>query len=69
VTQRACGFAKARWRSATDRWQETAAPIIGYNIVDCADIEEALEVAAKHPVATFGTLEVRPIAASEGEQH
>jgi hypothetical protein len=27
---------------------------------DCADLDEALEVASKHPVAAFGTLELRP---------
>ena len=36
--------------------------ISGFNILDCADLDEALEVAAKHPVATFGTLELRPFA-------
>ena len=33
--------------------------ITGYNILDCADMEEALEVAAKHPVAEFGVVELR----------
>jgi hypothetical protein len=36
--------------------------ISGFNILDCADLDEALEVASKHPVATFGTLELRPFA-------
>lgn len=36
--------------------------ITGFNILDCADMDEALEVAAKHPVATFGVLELRPFA-------
>ena len=33
------------------------AQISGFNILECADLEEAVEVAAEHPVATFGTLE------------
>jgi hypothetical protein len=41
---------------------DSTAPITGYNILDCADIDEALGVAAKHPVATFGILEIRPFA-------
>ncbi|HUZ87720.1 MAG TPA: YciI family protein [Candidatus Baltobacterales bacterium] len=36
--------------------------ITGFNILDCADLDEALEVASKHPVATFGTLELREFA-------
>ncbi len=35
--------------------------IAGFNVLECADLEEALEVAAKNPGATFGTLEVRPL--------
>ena len=33
----------------------------GYNIVECADLDEAIEVASKHLVAEFGVIEVRPI--------
>jgi hypothetical protein len=35
--------------------------IAGFNILDCAGLEEALEVAAKNPGASFGVLELRPI--------
>lgn len=41
---------------------EGAAAIAGFNIFECADIDEAVEVASKHPVATFGTLEIRAFA-------
>ena len=39
---------------------ETKEQIGGYDIIECKDLDEAIEVAAKHPVATFGTIEVRP---------
>ena len=39
---------------------ETKEQIAGYDILDCKDLDEALEVAAKHPVAKFGIIEVRP---------
>ena len=39
---------------------ETKEQIAGFDILECADLDEALEVAAKHPVARFGALEVRP---------
>ena len=35
--------------------------IAGFNILDCADLDEALEVASKNPGAEFGVLELRPI--------
>jgi hypothetical protein len=36
--------------------------ISGFNILDCADVDEAIEIASQHPVATFGTLELRAFA-------
>ena len=33
--------------------------IAGLNILECATVEEALEVAERHPVARFGTAEIR----------
>jgi hypothetical protein len=34
--------------------------IAGYDIIDCADLDEAIEVASKHPMARFGRIELRP---------
>ncbi len=39
---------------------ETKEQIAGIDIIECADLDRAIEVAAKHPVARFGTIEVRP---------
>ena len=39
---------------------ETKEQIAGYDIIDCADLDEAIEVASRHPVAAFGKIEVRP---------
>jgi hypothetical protein len=39
---------------------ETKEQIAGYDVIECDDLDEAIEVASKHPVATFGTIEVRP---------
>jgi hypothetical protein len=41
---------------------ETKEYIAGYDILECADLDEAIEVAAKHPVARIGSIEVRPFA-------
>jgi hypothetical protein len=35
--------------------------IAGFDLIDCADEAEALEIAAKHPVARFGAVEVRAL--------
>src|ERR1700691_5022166 len=39
---------------------ETKEQIAGYDVVECLSLAEAIEVAAKHPVARFGAVEVRP---------
>ena len=33
----------------------------GFDIVECADLDDAIEVASRHPVAKFGTIEIRPL--------
>jgi hypothetical protein len=40
---------------------ETKEQVGGYYIVDCRDLDEAIEVAARIPGARHGTIEVRPI--------
>jgi hypothetical protein len=41
---------------------ETKERLGGYYILDCKDLDEALKYAALLPSATFGTVEVRPLA-------
>jgi hypothetical protein len=43
---------------------ETKEQIAGFYIVDCRDLDEAIEVAALIPAALIGTIEVRPNAPS-----
>lgn len=33
----------------------------GFILVDCADLDEALEVTAAHPAARYGAIEIRPL--------
>jgi hypothetical protein len=40
---------------------ETKEQVGGYFVVECKDLDEAIEVAAKIPGARFGSVEVRPI--------
>jgi hypothetical protein len=40
---------------------ETKEIVGGFNIIDCEDLDEAIELAAKHPAASYGAIEVRPI--------
>jgi hypothetical protein len=39
---------------------ETKEQIAGFDVLECADLDEAIEVASRHPVARIGTVEVRP---------
>jgi hypothetical protein len=41
---------------------ETKEVIVGYDILECADLDEAIEVARAHPMARGGRLELRPFA-------
>lgn len=39
---------------------ETKEAVGGFDIIECDSLEEAVEIAAGHPVAQVGTIEVRP---------
>ena len=40
---------------------ETKEAVGGFDLIECGSLEEALEIAAGHPVAQIGTIEVRPL--------
>ena len=41
---------------------ETKEQIVGYHVIDVADLDEAVHVASRHPVAAYGgRIEIRPI--------
>jgi hypothetical protein len=33
----------------------------GFDLLECGSLEEAVEIAAAHPIAQMGTIEVRPL--------
>jgi hypothetical protein len=37
--------------------------VSGYNLLECTDLDQAIDVAARHPIARFGSIELRPLAA------
>ena len=39
---------------------ETKEQIGGFDVLECASLDEAIDVAGKHPVARFGAIDVRP---------
>jgi hypothetical protein len=41
---------------------ETKEVIVGFDILECADLDEAIAVAAAHPMAWKGRIELRPYA-------
>ena len=41
---------------------ETKEVIAGFDILECADLDEAIEVARTHPMAWGGRVELRPFA-------
>ena len=46
---------------------ETKEQIAGFDVLECADLDEAIEVAAGHPMARAGIVEVRPFRSLEEE--
>jgi hypothetical protein len=43
-------------------YAETKEQVGGYDLIECPDLEAAIEVAAAHPLAGIATVEVRPLA-------
>jgi len=47
---------------ATDGpFAETKEAVGGFDLIEAGSLEEAVEIALRHPVAEFGTIEVRPL--------
>ena len=44
---------------------ETKEWIAGFDLLECASMDEAIEVASRHPMARFGRLELRPLVPDE----
>jgi hypothetical protein len=42
---------------------ETKEIMVGYDMLECANLDEAIEVASKHPLAQRGAVELRPFPA------
>jgi hypothetical protein len=39
---------------------ETKEMIAGFDVLECSDLDEAIDLASRHPMAPFGMLELRP---------
>ena len=40
---------------------ETKEAVGGFDLLECDSLEQAVEIAASHPIAEFGPIEVRPL--------
>jgi hypothetical protein len=40
---------------------ETKEAVGGFDLIECGSLDEAVEIAATHPLAQAGTIEVRPL--------
>lgn len=48
-------------------YAETKEQVGGYDVIECADIDTAITVAAAHPLACTATVEVRPLEDFPGD--
>jgi hypothetical protein len=39
--------------------------IAGYDLLECADLDEAIDYVSRHPMARFGRIEIRPVLPAE----
>jgi hypothetical protein len=42
-------------------YAETKELVVGFDLIECENLDEAIEIAAAHPVAAAGMIEVRPL--------
>jgi len=47
-------------------YAETKEALTGFMLLECADLDEAVAVAAEIPAARYGTVEIRPVHPSLG---
>jgi hypothetical protein len=40
---------------------ETKDYIAGFDLLRCADLDDAIDIASRHPMARFGQIEIRPV--------
>ena len=43
-------------------YAETKEQVAGFSVLECASLEEAIEVTSRHPTAKIGTFELRPFS-------
>jgi hypothetical protein len=48
-------------------YAETREQVGGYDVIECQDLDTAIEVAAAHPLSSSATIEVRPLADFPGD--
>ena len=55
-------------RMVTDGpFAETKEAVGGFDLIEAASFDEAVEIAAAHPIASFGAIEVRPLWGQDPE--
>jgi hypothetical protein len=47
-------------------YAETKEWMAGFDVIECANMDEAIDIASRHPVAQFGMIEVRPFRPGTG---
>jgi len=54
-----------RVRKTDGPFAETKEWIAGFDVIECASLDKAIEVGAKHPIARFGKIEIRPFSLAD----
>lgn len=54
--------------SSQGAFLDTKGALLGFDVLDCRDLDEAVEIAAAHPLARRCVLEIRPVATDQERQ-
>jgi hypothetical protein len=46
---------------AASTFSDSAEQMCAFELIECRDLEQAIDVASQHPMATAATIEVRPV--------
>ena len=60
-----CACATARCSSPTARTPSRRSGSSGYDLLECDDLDQAIDYVSRHPMAHHGRIEIRPVAPLE----
>ncbi|MCG8527298.1 MAG: YciI family protein [Opitutales bacterium] len=61
VTRKPCEYANPQCQVTSGPFADSNEKVCAYELIECANMEEAVGNASRHPMAKVATIEVRPV--------